>query len=117
LAVATIPAISRLQKLKDGNLVASDDNTPENSLVFKESWSIDAIDAWLTSRLFPGPFDYLKNKHQGPTLKHHWMLLVPRQGKLDEFVKKGDITGKDLLACRSGKGKKCEFQSLYFGPL
>ena len=45
-------------------------------------------------------------------------ILIPLfadRGRLKVFSKKGAITGSDLVTIKSGKGKRAELSTLYFG--
>jgi hypothetical protein len=110
MGIATVPTVARLQKLKDGGLVASKDSHP-GGLAFYPSWGSDAIDDYLKS-VFPPVWAFMEQNHRGP---YYWRLATARQGKLDESVKKTPINGKDLVQCRAGKSKRVELTSLYFG--
>jgi hypothetical protein len=115
MGLATVPSVTRLQKLKDGGLVvSSEDTSPVNPLVFHKSWTVDEIDAWPAS-LFPRVWGYYETNLLLPEDDKYWIPAVARQGKLDEFEKKEAITGKDLVTCRSGKGKRAGLTTLYFG--
>ncbi|KAJ7263485.1 hypothetical protein C8J57DRAFT_437381 [Mycena rebaudengoi] len=85
------------QKLKDGGLVAS-------------KIAIQGCSDFLKS-LSPTVWVFMEQNHRGP---YYWRLATARQGKLDEFVKKTPISGKDLVQCRGGKSKRVELRSLYF---
>ncbi|KAJ7233665.1 hypothetical protein C8J57DRAFT_1532210 [Mycena rebaudengoi] len=116
MGLATVPSVTRLQKLKDGGLVVSEDNSPVN-LVFHKSWTVDEIDAWLASS-FPRVWGHYEKTHLPPEDdKYLWIPPVARQGKLDEFEKKDAITGKDLVTCLAGKGKRAALATLYFALL
>ncbi|KAF7360925.1 hypothetical protein MSAN_01122500 [Mycena sanguinolenta] len=95
------PQVAKKQQLKDGMLV---------------SWSAEHIyHNWL-DLLFPHVTKYMNDVHQPlEDGEYHFIPLLAYRGRLNKFVKKDPVTGSDLELIKTGKGKKVEDKTLYFG--
>ncbi|KAJ6555536.1 hypothetical protein B0H10DRAFT_2372408 [Mycena sp. CBHHK59/15] len=104
-----------LQQLKDGRLVASWQEEMEHAFTYAESWSSEHINKAL-KKLFPHVWLWMQETHQPlEDGMFYWIPLVAYRSRLNEFVKKGPITGSDLETIKSGKGKRADQTTLYFG--
>ncbi|KAJ6595296.1 hypothetical protein B0H10DRAFT_2197377 [Mycena sp. CBHHK59/15] len=114
VGVAPVPSIPRLQQLKDGRLVASWQEEMEHAFTYAESWSSEHINKAL-KKLFPHVWLWMQETHQPlEDGMFYWIPLVAYRSRLNEFVKKGPITGSDLETIKSGKGKRADQTTLYF---
>ncbi|KAJ7177578.1 hypothetical protein C8R43DRAFT_942844 [Mycena crocata] len=113
MGVAPVPSVTRAQALKDGGLSMSEDGDG-GQIIVKESWCADHIDK-LLRKVFPHVWIWLQKTHQRlEDGSFYWVLLSPEWRTLREFIKKGPITGADLLSVVSGKGKRPEQKTIYF---
>ncbi|KAJ7622975.1 hypothetical protein B0H17DRAFT_1151527 [Mycena rosella] len=114
MGLAAVPSLIKTQQLKDRGLVVTE-GPDGGDLVVRESWSAEHINKKFLALSFPQVWAYMKNTHQPlEDGTFHWMLLVAERNTLKEFVKRGPITGNDLVTVMSGKGKRAEQRTLYF---
>ncbi|KAJ7764595.1 hypothetical protein DFH07DRAFT_770446 [Mycena maculata] len=114
VGVTPVPLIPRLQQLKDGRLIVSWQEEMEHAFTYVESWSSEHIDKAL-KKLFPHVWLWMQETHQPlEDGMFYWIPLVAYHSRLNEFVKKGPITGSDLETIKSGKGKCADQMTLYF---
>jgi hypothetical protein len=114
-----VPQIVKKQQLRDGGLVASYDTRRGKGgglLGYSDSWSAEHIQNKWLALLFPHVWKYLIETYRPLEDGEYYCIpLVAHRGRLTEFVKKDPITGSDLETIKTGKGKKVEDKTLYFG--
>lgn len=115
MGVAPVPSINRHQQLKDAGLVISH-SVNGGYLEFSEAWSAEHIDQRWLALLAPKVWEYMEATHEPLDEGDHWWLpLYAEQGRLKVFSKKGALNGQDLATVKTGKGKRVDQSTLYFG--
>lgn len=118
LRITRYPSMDEEEELGEyGLFLTEDPETPGPHLHFNQTWSPEAVDAWVR-RLAPKLFAYMDARYgvrEGPGRdQFHWVLARRNRNQLVRARKPTAINGADLHRVR-GSGRSVNHYSLVFG--